>query len=316
MPLTKRDFLKLSATILAGAPFSSCSHGILDTKRFLIGLSQSTMNNTWRVAMVEGNRLYAARNYPDVGLIVTDAQNSAATQTSDVETLLSRGIKVLLLSAVESHALVPATREAMAQGVKVITLDRKVETPVTAHIGADNREIGFKAGQFMAQRMNGQGGVIEIQGSAGNSTTIDRSAGFHEGLAAYPGIKIIATQNVDWTTEPARKFMEDSLQRFEPNEVGGVYAHNDDMALGAIQALEQTGRLARVNVVSIDGQESAIDAVKAGKMTATFLYPVCAPEGIQNAYRAAQGQSIPGAIVLPSPRVDSSNVDSYLGKGF
>jgi len=316
MVLTKREFLKLSVTLLAGAPFSSCSRGILDPKRFLIGLSQSTMNNTWRVAMVEGNRRYAAAHFADVGLIVTDAQNSAATQTSDVETLLARGVKVLLLSAVESHALVPATREAMAQGVKVITLDRKVDTPVTAHIGADNRDIGFKAGQFIAQRMNGLGGVIEIQGSAGNSTTIDRSLGFHEALVAFPGVKILATQNVDWTTEPARKFMEDSLQRFDSNEVGGVYAHNDDMALGAIQALEQTGRLARVNVVSIDGQESAIDAVKTGRMTATFLYPVCAPEGIQAAYRAVQGEAIPQAIVLPSPRVDSSNVDSYLGKGF
>ena len=169
MALTKREFLRLCTALLASAPFSSCSRGILDTKRFLIGLSQSTMNNTWRVAMVEGNRSYATEHYPDVGLIVTDAQNSAATQTSDVETLLARGIKVLLLSAVESHALVPATREAMAQGVKVITLDRKVDTPVTAHVGANNRDIGFKAGEFMAQRMNGQGGVIEIQGSAGNS---------------------------------------------------------------------------------------------------------------------------------------------------
>jgi ribose transport system substrate-binding protein len=281
-----------------------------------IGFSQGTMNHPWRVAQVEVNKKYAKDHYPDVDLIVTDGQNASSKQVSDVESLLAQGIKVLILSPLTADALTPVAKEAMDAGIPVITLDRKVNTPVTLHIGAENKPIGMQAADEIAEALGGKGSVIEIQGTAGASATIDRHDGFAEELKKYPNIKVIASQYADYLREPAMKFMEDTLQRFGPGQIQAVYAHNDEMALGAVQALEAAGRLEEVKVVGIDGQNTAFEAVKAGKLMATFVYPFVAPEGIEYAYKVAKGEKLPPTIVLKSAKVDSSNVDQFLGKGF
>ena len=281
-----------------------------------IGLSQGTMNHPWRVAMVDGNRQYAKANLKDVDLLVTDGQNTSTKQVSDVESLLAQGIKVLMISPLTSDALTPVVKEAMDAGILVVTMDRKVNTPVTLHIGAENKPIGAQAAQELASVLGDKGSIVEIQGTAGASATVDRHDGFAEELAKHPGMKVIAVQYADYLREPALKFMEDTLQRFPSGQIQAVYAHNDEMALGAIQALESAGRLKEVKVVGIDGQNTAFEAVKAGKLTATFIYPFVAPEGIQYAYKLATGAKVQPEIILASQKVDAANIDQHLGKGF
>jgi ribose transport system substrate-binding protein len=281
-----------------------------------IGFSQGTMNHPWRVAQVEVNKKYAKDHYPDVDLIVTDGQNTSSKQVSDVESLLAQGIKVLILSPLTADALTPVAKEAMDAGIPVVTLDRKVNTPVTLHVGAENKPIGKQAADAIAEAIGEKGNVVEIQGTAGASATIDRHDGFAEEMKKYPNIKVIASQYADYLREPSMKFMEDTLQRFGPGQIQAIYAHNDEMALGAVQALEAAGRLKEVKVVGIDGQNTAFEAVKAGKLMATFVYPFVAPEGIEYAYKVAKGEKLPPTIVLKSAMVDSSNVDQFLGKGF
>ena len=285
-------------------------------ENFLIAFSQGTMNHPWRVAMVEGNQEYAAENYPNVELVVTDGQNQASKQVSDVESLLVRQPKVLIISPLTAEALTPVVERALAEGIPVITLDRMVDTCVTVHVGAENRPIGRQAAEFIAERLNGEGQIIEIQGTAGASATVDRHEGFAEGLAAYPNLKVVAEQTADYLREPATSFMEDMLQRFGPGEIDAVYAHNDEMALGAIEAIKAADRLDEILVVGIDGQESAFESIKAGELAATFIYPFVAPEGIITAYQVATGETVEPVIVLESQQVDSSNVDEFLGKGF
>lgn len=283
--------------------------------KIVIGFSQGTMNHPWRVAMVEGNKKFAEENYKDVELIVTDGQNDSAKQVSDVESLIARGIKVLMISPLTSDALTPVVQQALDAGIKVVTLDRKVDVPVTVHVGALNKPIGVQAGKYLATLLGGKGNVIEIQGTAGASATNDRHDGFAEGIAGTE-LKVVATQNADYLRENAVKFMEDQLQRFAPGEIQAVYAHNDEMALGAIQALEAAGRLDEVKVIGVDGEEAAYEAIKAGKMAATFTYPYVAPEGIQVAYDVATGKAVEAEIVLPGKQVDPSNIDEMLGTGF
>ncbi|MGV0819478.1 substrate-binding domain-containing protein [Martelella sp. AMO21009] len=283
--------------------------------KIVIGFSQGTMNHPWRVAMVEGNQRFAEENYPNVELVVTDGQNDSAKQVSDVETLLARGVDVLMISPLTSDALTPAVMDAMEAGVKVVTIDRKVNVPVTVHVGALNKPIGVQAGQFLVDALGGTGNVIEIQGTAGASATVDRHDGFEEALAGS-GLTVIASQHADYLRENALKFMEDQLQRFGPGEIQAVYAHNDEMALGAIQALEAAGRLDEVEVVGIDGQETAFEAIKAGKLAATFTYPYVAPEGIQIAYQVATGETVDAEVILPGKQVDAANIDEMLGTGF
>jgi ribose transport system substrate-binding protein len=282
-----------------------------------IGFSQGTMESSWRVNMVEGNRKWAEANLPDVDLVITNGENQASKQVSDVESLIAQGIKTLIISPVTADALTPVVKQAMDAGIPVVTLDRKVNTDVTLHIGADNLLIGKTAGEFVCQTLGGKGNVIEIQGTAGASATVDRHDAFHKVLAEKcPDVKVVADQVANYVREPAIKFMEDMLQRFKPGEIQLVYAHNDDMALGAVTALEAANRLSEVKVVGIDGENAAYDAIKAGKMVATFTYHFVAPEGVQYGYKIAKGEKLDKEIVLPTHQVDAANVDQWVGKGF
>ncbi len=282
-----------------------------------IGFSQGTMESAWRVNMVEGNRKWAEANLPDVELIVTNGENQASKQVSDVESLIAQNVKTLIISPVTADALTPVVKQAMDAGIPVVTLDRKVNTDVTLHIGADNKLIGKTAGEFVCKTLGGKGNVIEIQGTAGASATVDRHDEFRKVLAEQcPDVKVVADQVCNYVREPAIKFMEDMLQRFKPGEIQLVYAHNDDMALGAVTALEAAGRLNEVKVVGIDGENAAYDAIKAGKMVATFTYHFVAPEGVQYGYKIAKGEKLDKEIILPTNQIDASNVDQWIGKGF
>ena len=285
-------------------------------EKILIGFSQATMNSTWRVAMLDGNKKYAAEHYPDVELIVTDGQNQATKQVSDVESLITQGIKVLIISPVQAEPLTPIVKQAMEANIPVVTLDREVNTKVTCKIGAQNRPIGVAAGEFIIEKLQGTGNVIEIEGTVGASATTDRHAGFRDALTVAPRINVVADQFCDYLKEPAMKFVEEMLQRFGPGQIQAIYAHNDAMALGAMQVVEAAGRLKEIAIVGIDGENSAFQAIKDGKLAATFTYPFCAPQGIQYAYNLAIGEQVPEQVVLKSTRVDASNVDQYLGKGF
>lgn len=286
-----------------------------DDSQIVIGFSQGTMNHPWRVAMVEKNREYFKKNHPEVRFVVTDGQNNSSKQVSDVESLVAQGVDVLLVSPLTSDALTPTVADAMDAGIPVVTVDRKVNYSVTAHVGAHNTPIGQMAAAFFNEQLNGKGAVLEVQGTAGASATNERHQGFIDGLKGT-GIKVVASQNADYLRENALKFVEDQLQRFGPGQLQAIYAHNDEMALGAIQALESAGRLKEVLVVGADGQESAFQAIKEGRMGATFIYPFGAPEAAEAAYKVAQGETVPKEIVLPIVQVDSSNIDSFLGKGF
>lgn len=286
-----------------------------EKEKYVIGFSQCTMNHPWRVAMVEGNKAFAAENYPNVELIVTDGQNSASKQASDIDDLIARKVDVLIVSPLASDSLTPAVQRALDAGIKVITVDRKVEVPATLHIGGGNIVIGTLNASYLNTKLNGKGKIIEIQGTAGASATIDRDKGFRDELVNYPGLEIIATQYCDYLREPAMKFMEDVLQRFGEGEIQAVYAHNDEEALGAIKAIEAAGRK-DILVVSADGQNEGIDAIKAGKMIQTVTYPFCAPDAIQYAYKLATGETVDAEIVLPNIAINLENVDEWIGKGF
>lgn len=314
--ISRRQFAQLGAGMAALAASGALTRSASAASKFVIGFSQPLNNIGWRIAMTEGTQAYVKKNLPDVELLITDAQNQATKQVADVESLVGRGVNVLMLSPLDAQALTPVIKDAMAQKIPVVTLDRSVNTEVTAHVGAQNRPIGVKAGAYMVKLLGGKGNIIEIQGSAGASPTIDRSAGFRESVAKAPGLKIVADQYCDYTRAPAMKFMEDMLQRFKSGDIQGVYSHSDEMALGAVQALKEAGRLHEVKIVSIDGQETAYEAIQKGEMAATFTYSYCVPEGIQTAYKVAKGESVPKDLVIPSKGVFPDNVKEFLGTGF
>ena len=203
----------------------------------------------------------------------------------------------------------------MDTGIKVVTMDRKVNTPVTCHIGAENKPIGIYVAKYLGENLV-NGNIIEIQGTAGASATVERHNGFRQELQNYSGLKVVSEQYCDYLREPSMKYMEDMLQRFAPGEIQAVYAHNDEEALGAVKALEAVGRLDEVMVIGVDGENLAIDAIKEGKLALTVTYPFCAPEAMQYAYKILNGEDVPSEIILENKPIDASNVDQWIGKGF
>lgn len=315
MKTFRRSLLVLTgAALLAGTAFGS----VYAQDKIKIGFSQGTMESSWRVNMVERNKAWWEANIADkVDLIITNAENNASKQVADVESLLAQGIKILVISPVTADALTPVVKQAMDAGVRVLTLDRSVNTPVTSHIGADNILIGNTAGKFVCETLGGKGNVAEIQGVAGASATVDRHDAFNATIAAEcPDVKVVADGIGDYVREPAMRFTEDLIQRFPEGQLDLIYTHNDGMALGAVAALEAAGRLDDVKVVGIDGEEAAYQAIKDGKMAATFTYHFVAPEGMMYAWDLAQGKTLEEKIVLPTAQIDATNVDQFLGTGF
>jgi ribose transport system substrate-binding protein len=306
--------------IVAAANTASAQEDILKgvdlTKKCKIGFSQGTMNHPWRVAMVEGNQKWAKEHLPNVELVVTDGQNNSGKQVSDVESLLAQSIDVLMISPLTEQALTPVVSDAMGAGIPVIALDRKVNTEVTTYITAQNEPIARQAGEFFAEKLGGKGNIVQIEGTAGSSSAVERKKGFEDVIATHPDMKIVATQNADYLRENAAKFMEDVLQRFGPGQIQGVYAHNDEMALGALTAIEAAGRQKEIMVTGLDGQNNAIQAVSDGKLFGTFTFPYVAPEGIQYAYLACIGQPVKGDVTLNSATITQDNVKDWIGKGF
>lgn len=311
----KQNLKKAGIALAGAAAMVAMSGASFATDKILIGFSQGTLNHPWRVAMVEGNKKYAEEHYKDVELVVTDGQNDSAKQVADVESLIARGVKVLMISPLTSDALTPVVQQALDAGIKVVTMDRKVNVPVTVHVGALNLPIGESAGKFLVKALDNKGKVIELQGTGGASATVDRHDGFMKGIEGS-GLEVVASQNCDYLRENAVKFMEDQLQRFGPGEIQAVYAHNDEMALGAIQALEAANRLGEVKVVGVDGQNNAFEAIAAGKLAATFTYPYVAPEGIEIAYKLAKGEKVDAEVILPGKQIDATNIKEMLGTGF
>ena len=286
-------------------------------KKFVIGVSQGTMNHPFRVAMVDENVKYAEENYPEFECITTDGQNDSATQVQDVEDLLARGIDLLLISPLTSDALTPVCEKAMEQGIPVVTLDRNVECDVTCFIGAENKPMGVASADKLAEALDKKGKIVEIQGTAGASATIDRHDGFAEQLEKeYPDMEVIATQYCDYLREDAMTFMDDTLQRFGPGEIDAIYCHNDEMALGALESLRAAGREDEgILIVGMNGTEVAFSEIEEGNMFFTVVYPYCAPEGMQAAYEILEGDGVETRWELDTTIVDKDNVKDWIGKG-
>lgn len=305
-------------TTTAGGGGETTTTGAPD-EPVLIGFSQANNGDVWRINQTNNVEDTCKSIMPGVEVISTDGQGDAAKQSADVDDLIARGVDVLILTPLTAEELTPSAQRAMDAGVPVITLDRAVGTEVTQHIGADNKLIGKTAAEFVAMTLlEGNGGkVIEIQGVLGASATTDRHDEFVATLEAdHPDVEIIESQPGDYRRENALELMNDMLQRFGPGDYDVVYTHNDEMALGVVQALETAGRVGEADVVGIDGQNEAIQAIADDRIAATFTYDNAGKEGCESAKRLVDGETIDPQWVLPTNQIDATNADEWIGEGF
>ncbi|MFB5676024.1 ribose ABC transporter substrate-binding protein RbsB [Paenibacillus terreus] len=227
-----------------------------------IGLSVSTLNNPFFVSLKDGVVSEAAKLGMQV--IVVDAQNDSAKQTNDVDDLIQQGVNVLLINPADSAAISTVVQSANSIGIPVITLDRSADKgEVAALVASDNVKGGRMAAQYIVDQVGEGAKVIELEGVPGASATRERGKGFHE--IADKQLNVVAKQAADFDRSKGLNVMENLLQG-NP-DVQAVFAHNDEMALGAIEAIQSSGK--DIPVIGFDGNDDAIKSIQEGKLTAT-----------------------------------------------
>ncbi|MEJ2766156.1 ribose ABC transporter substrate-binding protein RbsB [Photobacterium sp. MCCC 1A19761] len=286
--------MKKLATLISAAMLSasvSSTAAAQDTLAMVV----STLNNPFFVAMKEGAEAKAqALGY---NLIVLDSQNDPSKELSNIEDLTVRGVKAILINPTDSDAVSNAIRMANRSGIPVLTLDRGASRgKVISHIASDNIAGGEMAGQFIMEKVGEKARVIQLEGIAGTSAARERGQGFMNAVKANE-LKLLASQPADFDRTKGLNVMENMLAA-NP-DVQAVFAQNDEMALGALRAVQASGK--DVLIVGFDGTDDGIAAVKRGKLGATIAQQpdLIGALGVETADKVLKGEQVEANIPVP-----------------
>ncbi|MGX7824600.1 ABC transporter substrate-binding protein [Actinokineospora sp. 24-640] len=306
---------------------STCAlekHGAekLDLSGAVVGFSQSEPDTAaFRAAETASIRAAAE----DVGvkqLLVTNANGELPKQIADIQNLLNQGAQFLIVAPVNSDGLDPALDAAKQKGVPVLTIDRKVTNTHCEHyiafIGSDFYEQGKRAADAMNKATGGTGKVAILLGSSGNNVTDNRNAGFKDQVKAeYPGLEIVAEQTANFARDEGQAVAEQLLQS-NPG-ITAIYAHNDEMGLGAVTAVQAAGKQpgTDVKIVSIDGTRNAVQAIVDGKINAVIeSNPRFGPLSFEIAKKFYAGEAIPEDVIIEDDEYNADNAKAELGNSF
>lgn len=302
--------------------------------KYTVGFAQTDSANPWRLAETASMKQQFEE---ELGwtLIVTDANADTAKQLADLDTIIAQKPDIIIFPPRESKALAPKVLEIRDAGIPVILIDRDVDHSIArpgedyiTFIGSDFIDQGRRAAEWLTKTMDGNAKIIQLEGTTGADPAIDRKKGFEDYLAgtfkgtptadgAFAGMEIIASQSGNFTRDEGRQTMETLLQA-NP-DVTAVYAHNDEMAIGAIAALQAAGKKPGVDVilVSIDGENAALDAIVEGTLGASVeSSPFFGPISYETMMQFVNGEEIPDWVKVEDRFFDSSNAAEFQGKQF
>jgi signal transduction histidine kinase/ABC-type sugar transport system substrate-binding protein/DNA-binding response OmpR family regulator len=279
---------------------------------FIIGFSQPTTADLWRQTMLMEMQ-HELIFYPNMELVVTDAENNSNKQIDDIRKLITQGIDLLIVSPNESFPLTPLVEEVYRRGIPVILIDRKIESEnYTAYIGADNFEIGREAGKYAVKLLNGEGSIVEIFGLRGSSPARERHEGFMSVIDTIKNIKIIDRINGEWEFNVAKEAMNNYLKRDKSFDL--IFAHNDVMAFGAYEAYKKLEIEKDVFIIGVDGMpgpDGGIQAVMDRKIDATLLYPTGGKNAINLSWDILTNMPFERENTLATHPIDSTNIMAF-----
>ena len=267
-----------------------------------VGLSLSTLNNPFFVTLSDGAEAKAKEL--GVDLIVVDAGDDSAKQTSDIEDLISKNIAVLIVNPVDSDAVAPAVEDAIEKGIKVIAVDRVVNgVDVDCSIASDNVAGAKMAADYLVELAGEGAKTAELEGVNGASATIDRGEGFHS--VADEKLDVVASQTANFNRAEGMTVMENMLQA-NP-DIQCVFAHNDEMALGAIEAIGDK----EIIVAGFDATDDAIEAVKEGTMAATVAQQpdLMGATAVETATKLMAGETVEKTLPVEVSLITKDNVE-------
>lgn len=237
-------------------------------KKLVVGCTMYYMTE-FVTLMCEGIKAEAAEQ--GLELVLLDANNDARKQISQIESLIEQQVDVILVAAVDADAIVPAVELCEKAGIPLVGVNMLMNTDKDYYYcGPDDVQAGELEMQYIIDKIGGKGNILILEGSTGTSARLQRMEGNQNVLKNYPDVKVLASQPANWSREEAFSLTEDWLQAFE-GRIDGVVAHNDEMALGAIQALEAKRIQDQIPVSSVDAIKEACQVVKDGRLEATVF---------------------------------------------
>jgi ABC-type sugar transport system substrate-binding protein len=312
-----------SAAALAIWPAFAAVPPLKKKDTYKVGFAQTESNNPWRLAQTASMQDEAKKR--GCQLVYTDAAGSAAKQVADVNSMIAQGVDFIFLAPREEKPLIPAVMAAKKAGIPVLLIDRSVDPSLAkagedylAFVGSNFIQEGQRVAEWTIKAAGGKGKIIELEGTIGASPANDRKKGFDEAIkAGAPGMVILASQSGDFARDKGRQVMETLLQAHP--EAIAVYSHSDEMALGAISAIEAAGKVPGkdIIVVGIDGEKAALEAIIAGKMGATCeCNPRSGPGAFAIMKRYADGEKLPTFIKNEDRFFDATNAKENVDSAF
>jgi ABC-type sugar transport system substrate-binding protein len=310
------------ASILAGGwTYEGTAAAPPPTPRLLVvGFSQIGAESAWRTANTKSIKDEAAKR--GVTLKFSDAQGDQENQVRALRSFIQQRVDVIAVAPKTEDGWQAVLEEAKKAGIPVILTDRvvKVDDPslYVTFIGSDFVEEGRRAAEWLAKKTDGKAQIAELQGTPGAAPAIDRKKGFEEGIAKYPEMKIIKSQSGNFERGKGKEVMEAFLRSPEGPKITALYAHNDDMALGAIQAIEAAGKKPGkdVLVVSIDGVRDAFQAMLDGKLNCSVeCNPLLGPQLFDTIEKVKRGETVPKHIKTAEGVFEQSQVTAEVIKG-
>ena len=282
-----------------------------DDRRPLIGVSLLNLSNEFVVTLRDA--MEARAKELGVRLIVNDAQRSSERQVQQVETFIAQQVDGIVLNPCEVEASSPAVQKALDAGIPVVNVNSETKTVPTAFVGSRDEESARLGMAYIAERLQGQGGVLMMEGYMGQAAQIKRNAGAREVLTKHPGLRLLAVQTAEWDRAKAVTLMENWLQSYGAS-IRAVFAQNDEMAMGALLAIERAGLKKEIVVVGVDAIADALQAVRDGRLDAT-VFQDGQGQGrgaIETALRLINKEPFEKKTLIPFQLVTKENVASFL----
>ncbi|CAG9183369.1 substrate-binding domain-containing protein [Cupriavidus pinatubonensis] len=311
--MTRRTALRLGLGGLAAASFPfihTSAWGETGVEGKTIGFSMSFSNLEW-IKLQQAGVVETAKKY-GMKSIVYDGGDQPTKEIQNIEDLVTRKVDAILISTYYADAIRPAIKEVNRAGIPIIVLSSPLATgsEFACHLATDTLATAREVGKYYVQRLNGKGRVVQIDGKPGSLINQQRGKGWHEVIDANPGIKVVSHLVANYDRQQALKVMEDALQA--NSEIDAVFCHNDDMALGAIQAAREAGRLKNMWFTGYDGLTvDALQAIDRGDLAATWEYAPFGVEAVEAAVRVLQKKPIPKTIKFASPIITKENLAQW-----
>jgi inositol transport system substrate-binding protein len=302
-----------SLFLLTTLAFTGCNQSSdkAEGDKPIIGVTMLSMQNEFIVNV--SDEMEKKAQEAGVELITVDAERSALKQVEQVESFIAQGVDAIVMNPCEVEASSPAVTKAQAAGIPIINVNSETATKPTAFVGSDDVESARIAMKYIADRLGGKGNVIMIHGYMGQAAQIKREQGAREILKQYPGLKLLASQTGEWDRAKAMSLMENWIQSYG-NQINAVFAQNDEMGMGAVNALTAAGLKDKIVVVSIDAIPDALQAVQKGTLDATVFQNAQqqGSQAIETALKIINKQPYEKQMLVPFQLVTKENVAEFV----